>query len=246
MARTPTAVSVLLTAGILAATLVAAPRGGSQPESQPRVVTPGDCDTSKPCPPPSDAIVLFDGTSLEGWTTPDGKGPAPWTVENGVATVNGKGSIISKHKFNDAQIHIEFATPAEVSGDSQGRGNSGVYIQGRYELQILDSFNNPTNPKGSCGAIYSKHAPLVNASRGPGQWQTYDIVFHAAKFDESGKKIANARLTAFHNGVLIQDNIEIDGTTGAAPMKESAEPGFLYLQDHGNPVKFRNIWIRPL
>ncbi len=230
---------------VLTGALLLAAAPATQPDAEPKVVKAPAAANSAPAPAPSDATVLFDGKSLDAWQSTDGK-PAPWTVADGAATVNGKGSIITKAKFGDMQIHLEFATPTDISGESQGRGNSGVYLQGRYELQILDSFNNPTGAKGSCGAIYSKHAPLVNASRGPGEWQTYDIVFHAAKFDAAGKKTANARVTAFHNGVLIQNNAEIDGTTGSSPLKESAEPGFLYLQDHGNPVKFRNIWVRPL
>lgn len=240
MHRTRTIASLVLTVGLTAA--IASSFPSAQPaKQQPRTVKAGAQNSAAP----SDAKVLFDGSNLDAWQTPDGK-PAPWAVADGAATVNGKGSIVTKEKFGDAQIHVEFATPTDISGDSQGRGNSGVYLQGRYELQVLDSYNNPTNPEGSCGAIYSKHPPLVNASRGPGEWQTYDIVFRAAKFDASGKKTANARATVFHNGVLIQDNVEIDGTTGSAPNKESAEPGFIYLQDHGNPVKYRNIWVRPI
>lgn len=216
----------------------------SRPD-EPKVVTPGAND-APPVPPPSDAVVLFDGKTLDNWQTMDKK-PSPWGLADGAMVIRpGGASVITKQTFKDFQLHVEFATPAEPHGDSQERGNSGVYLQGRYELQVLDSFKNPTYPDGQCGAIYKKHAPLVNASREPGKWQTYDIVFRAARYDAAGKKTENARATVLHNGVLIQNNSEIDGTTGVAPLSESAEPGPIYLQDHGNPVKYRNIWIRPL
>ena len=156
---------------------------------------------------------------------------------------------MTKEKFGDAQIHVEFATPSDVSGDSQGRGNSGVYLQGRYELQVLDSYNNPTNAKGSCGAVYSKHAPLVNASRGPGEWQTFDIVFHAARFDASGKKTANARVTVLHNGVVVHNHQEIIGQMAHRihkPFEPHAPQAPLVIQNHDVPVRYRSIWVRKL
>lgn len=196
--------------------------------------------------PPSDAIILFDGQSLAGWVYTNGK-PAEWIVEGDAMTVKpGSGSIVSKEKFSDAQIHLEFATPSEVHGNGQERGNSGMYIQGRYELQILDSFQNETYPNGQCSAIYGQYPPLVNASRGPGEWQTYDVIFRAPKFDAEGNKVAPGTMTVFHNGVLTQDHVELKGVTGGSLSAESAEPGPLMLQDHGNRMRFRNIWYRPL
>lgn len=226
---------------LISGSLFGDPRGSVDREDDPpRVVEPGTSTR-----PPSDAVVLFDGSSLEGWTSVDGS-PARWTVEAGAMVVNGTGSIRSTHMFKDAQIHIEFATPAEVAGEGQGRGNSGVYIQGRYEVQVLDSYGNETYADGQCGAIYGQHAPLVNASRPPGVWQTYDIIFRGARFDASGRKTEPARITVLHNGVVIHDHAEASGPTGASLSRESPEPGPLLLQDHGNPVRFRNVWVREL
>lgn len=209
----------------------------------PRVVDPGPGTTA----PPSDAIVLFDGSSAEQWRRADGMADCPWRIEDGaMVVVPGAGSITSRQAFRDIQLHIEFATPAVVVGDGQGRGNSGVYLMGRYEVQILDSFGNETFPKGQCGAIYNTHPPLVNASRPPGEWQTYDIVFRAPRFDDLGNKVGNASITVLHNGVLIHDSAEVPSPTGAAPNRESPGAGPIYLQDHGNPVRFRNIWVREL
>lgn len=237
----------LLLAGAVVALSFAAATPVDRPDAEPPVITPGGpLADAKPVPPPSDAIVLFDGSSLDAWQTTDNK-PAAWTLADGAMTIApGSGSIITKQKFSDAQIHVEFATPAQPHGESQERGNSGVYLQGRYEVQVLDSFQNQTYPDGQCGAIYKQHAPLVNASLPPGRWQTYDIIFRAARFDDAGNKTANATITVLHNGVLIQDHAEVSGITGSAPFKESAAPGPIYLQDHGNPGRFRNIWIRPL
>lgn len=211
-----------------------------EPTVEPKVVNPG--------PPPSDAIVLFDGKNLSKWKGADG-GAAKWEVKDGVVTVNGTGSISTKEEFGDCQLHVEWAAPAEVKGDGQGRGNSGIYIQGRYEVQVLDSYDNKTYFHGQAGALYKQHAPLVNASRKPGEWQTYDIIFHAPRFDGDDKLVSPARVTLLHNGVLVQDNAELFGTTvnkgepkyEPHPLKQS-----LQLQDHHNPVRFRNIWIRPL
>ncbi|HRJ48900.1 MAG TPA: DUF1080 domain-containing protein, partial [Phycisphaerales bacterium] len=194
-----------------------------------------------------DAIVLFDGTSLEGWTHLDGQ-PARWIPDGhagGAMTCKpGSGSIVTRQVFGDAQIHVEFATPSVVDGEGQGRGNSGVYIQNRYEVQVLDSFENNTYPMGQCGAIYLQHAPLVNACRRPGEWQTYDIVFRAPIFDESGNVTAPGRITVLHNGILIQDHVPITAPTGGGDRGTGDGP--IHLQDHGNTVKFRNIWVRPL
>ncbi len=208
---------------------------------EPRVVTPG-IGTA----PPSDAIVLFSGKNLEKFTKRDGT-PAAWPVKDGVIHVQKGGGIFSKDKLGNAQIHVEFATPSEAVGEGQGRGNSGVYVQGRYEVQVLDSYENKTYPDGQCGAIYGQHPPLVNVSCKPGEWQSYDIVFRAATYDEAGEnKTKDATMTVFHNGVLIQDHATVTARTAASPFAEGAGKGPLYLQDHGNPVRYRNIWYRPL
>jgi hypothetical protein len=207
----------------------------------PRRVAPGPSTAV----PPGDAARLFEPPSLEGWTTRDGK-PAGWTAYSGVVTVKARsGDIVSRETFGDSQIHVEFRTPIE-EGNGQDRGNSGVYIQGRYEVQILDSHGGATYPDGQCGAIYKQHAPLVNACRPQGEWQTYDIIFRAPRFDDSGRKIASARLTVFHNGVLIHDHAEIMGPTGGATGQSEAPTGPILLQDHGHAVEFRNLWVRAL
>lgn len=211
------------------------------PENEPKIVDPGP-----PGGPPSDAIVLFDGTSLSKWKGKTGE--PDWEVKEGAVTV-GKGSITTKEAFGDCQLHVEWATPAEVKGEGQERGNSGVYLQDRYEIQVLDSYANKTYFHGQAGSLYKQYAPLVNASRKPGEWQTYDVVFHAPRFDAAGKLTQKGTLTLFHNGVLIQDHVEILGATShkGAPVYTAhplEQP--LSLQDHGNPVRYRNIWIRRL
>jgi hypothetical protein len=217
------------------------------PTKEPAVVTPG----TTPGAPPSDATVLFDGKDLSQWVSQSAAGgPAPWVVADGVATVKpGSGGIQTKQAFGSCQLHIEFATPSVVEGSSQGRGNSGVFLMNNYELQILDSYQNPTYFHGQAGAIYKQHAPLVNASRKPGEWQVYDVVFHAPKFDADGKLIQRATFTVFHNGVLIQDHVIVMGVTShdKPPYYEAhAAKMPLSLQDHHNPMRFRNIWIREL
>jgi hypothetical protein len=212
---------------------------GGVAEEEPRVVTPG--------PPPSDAVLLFDGSDLSQWQSERGS-KAAWDVKEGVATINGTGSIITKQSFGDCQFHIEWATPAEVKGEGQGRGNSGVIFQGRYELQVLDSYQNKTYFNGQAGALYSQYAPLVNVSRKPGEWQSYDVIFHAPRFDENGKLLKPGTMTVLQNGILVQDHVEIKGPTAHQPTKYEAHPlkQPLVLQDHGNPIRFRNIWIREL
>lgn len=234
-------IGLSLAAGLLGVALSGAqPSNTSQPA--PPVVTPGPAAGAAP----SDAQILFDGAALDQWASTDGT-PVAWRSEGkpGGSMTVGPGSIITRKKFGDCQLHLEFAEPTPATGDGQGRGNSGVYLQGRYEVQVLDSFKNSTYPNGQCGAIYGQHVPLVNACRPPGDWQTYDIVFHAARF-EGDKVKAPARFTVFHNGVLIQDNVEVRGVTGSAPGKEGPDDAPIYLQDHGNPVKYRNIWVREL
>lgn len=206
-------------------------------DAEPRVVAPG--------PPPADAIVLFDGKDLSKWKAENGT-EAKWKVADGAMEVNGTGSIVTRETFGDCQLHVEWAAPAEVKGSDQGRGNSGVYLQGRYEIQVLDSYNNKTYPNGQAGSFYGHAAPLVNASRKPGEWQTYDIIFHAPKTDGDGKTTPGS-FTVLHNGILVQDHTPIPGGSTTAAMFKGVTPkGPLVLQDHGNPVRFRNIWIRPL
>ncbi len=219
-------------------------------EPEPAIVAPGVVSKdAAPTPPPSDAVVLFDGTSLDRFRD-EGNQPARWSIDakpGGAMTIQpGTGGIFSTDTFGDAQVHIEFATPEPAAGEGQDRGNSGVYIQGRYEVQILDSYRNSTYPNGQCGAIYAQHAPLANACRAPGEWQTYDIVFRAARFDDAGVRTERARLTVLHNGVLIHDHALLDGETTAAPRKEGTGDGPIYLQDHGHAVRYRHIWVRRL
>ena len=197
---------------------------------------------------PSDAVVLFDGTDLSKWKHADGSA-AKWKIENGYMEVVPKSGILrTKDEFGDFQLHIEWATPAKVEGNGQGRGNNGVNIFGRYEIQVLDSFNNETYADGQAAAIYGQAPPLVNASRGPGEWQTYDIIFEAPHWD--GNKLAKpAYVTVLHNGAVVHHRREILGTTGhrtAPKYGRPQEKGPIELYEHGNPVRFRNIWIRPL
>ena len=207
-------------------------------EPEPRVIQPG-----KAGEPPSDAIVLFDGKDLSKWQAMNG-GAAQWKLVDGAMEVSG-GSIRTKEEFGDVQLHVEWAAPKEVKGEGQGRGNSGVYLQGKYEIQVLDSYQNKTYPNGQAGAFYNNFPPLVNASRKPGEWQTYDIIFHAPKKGENGQVVPGS-FTVLHNGVLIQDHVPVKGATTAAEISGDSPKGPLVLQDHNNPVRFRNIWIRPL
>jgi hypothetical protein len=210
---------------------------------EPAVVNPGPVGG-----PPSDAIVLFDGKDMSAW---EGNG---WEVKDGVVTVKAaKGSFHknakTKQSFGDCQIHLEWASPEKVSGKGQGRGNSGVYLMGRYEVQILDSYDNKTYYDGQCGAIYKQFPPLVNVCRKPGEWQTYDIIFEAPRFDNVGNLVKPAYVTVLQNGVLIQNHVELQGGTfyDRPPFYEAhSEKAPLILQDHGNPIRFRNIWIREL
>ncbi len=191
--------------------------------------------------PPPGAVVLFDGTSLDNWITRDGR-PAPWPIEDGAMCSRG-GDIGCVETYTDALIHIEFRVPDMPNASGQGKGNSGIFINGRYELQVLDSFGFESPGKGDCGALYSAHAPLVNACTPPGQWQTFDIVFRAARRDDAGNKVENARFTVFQNGVLIHNNVELSGVLPGAIDDREGEPGPLFLQDHGCDVRYRNIWL---
>ncbi len=235
--RATVAVSVVLSLGGTLA-MFAAEWTSGKVWPEPKVVDPG-----APGGHPADAIVLFDGKDMSAFNNAD-----KWEVKNGVVTAGGN-DITSKQEFGDCQIHIEFATPAEVKGKSQGRGNSGVFLADRYEVQILDSYNNPTYFDGQCGAIYKQHPPLANVCRKPGEWQTYDIVFTAPKFDEKGNCLQPAYVTVLQNGVVVQDHFAIEGASSFNhPPDNSAYSGRapLRLQYHHNPVQFRNIWVREI
>jgi hypothetical protein len=212
---------------------------------KPVVVTPGAAVGQAP----SDAIVLLDGRNLDAWTGPNG-GPAKWALRDGyMETAPGAGPLQTKQSFGDVQLHIEWATPSRVEGNGQGRGNSGVIIMGLYEVQVLDSYGNQTYADGQAAAIYGQYPPQVNASRGPGEWQTYDIVFRRPRFGAGGAVRSPARLTVFHNGVLVQDGESLWGSTDwlqYRPYAAHADALPLVLQDHDNPVRYRNIWVRPL
>ncbi|MFK7819868.1 MAG: DUF1080 domain-containing protein [Planctomycetaceae bacterium] len=210
------------------------------------VVNPGK--STLPTGVPSDAIVLFDGKDLSKWRNAQGK-DAGWKIVDGaMESVAGSGYVYSREEFGDCQLHVEWASPATVKGNGQGRGNSGVFLMGDYEVQVLDSFENPTYVDGSAGSIYGQYPPLVNVSRKPGEWQSYDIVFTAPRFEEDGKLKSAARITVLHNGVVIQANSEIIGPTAWIVHEEYKKKtkGPIGLQDHGNPVRYRNIWVRPL
>ena len=191
-------------------------------------------------------VLLGSGEDLAAWQMTDGSAPT-WTMKAGVLQT-GKGVIQTKQEFTDFQLHVEFATPAEVKGDSQGRGNSGVFLLGKFEIQVLDSYRNLTYPDGQAAAMYGQHPPLVNASRRPGEWQTYDIIFTAPRFDAKSALEKPAVVTVLHNGVLVHDAAAFWGPTrhrSVLPYTADMAKGPIALQDHGNPVRYRNIWIRP-
>ncbi len=218
----------------------------------PEVITPGTGSTqSQAGQAPSNTIVLFDGTDLSEWTDTKGD-PTKWIMGDGyMEPVKGSGYIQSKRKFGSCQLHVEFATPSNVKGSGQGRGNSGVFLMDNYEIQVLDSYENSTYPDGQCAALYGRAVPLVNACLKPGEWQSYDIIFHRPVF--SGEKVVKkATFTVVHNGVIVQDHVELEGGTNwrgehAVSEYEPHEDKLpIMLQDHRNPVRFRNIWIREL
>ncbi len=212
------------------------------------VITPGE----KPGDAPSDAIVLYDGKGTDAWLTDKDGGPCKWVIDpkdGAMISTKGSGYVRTKQEFGSIQLHVEFAEPTPPSGDSQGRGNSGVFLMGEYEIQVLDTYNNRTYADGACGAVYGQHPPLVNVCRKPGEWQTYDIVFHAPVFEKDGKVARPAFVTVIQNGVLVQDHFEIWGRTEfkeAIKYHPHAAKMPLKLQDHGNPVRYRNIWVREL
>lgn len=193
--------------------------------------------------PPDGAVILFNGKDVSNWRHRDGQ-PADWPVQDGVMTVGvGKGDILSEETFLDAFIHVEFSVPDMPEATGQAKGNSGVYVQGRYEIQVLDSYGINIPGKGDCGAIYNEFAPLVNACKPALEWQTYDIIFRAARLNEAGEVVENARITVFQNGKVIHNNVILPGPTGGALDHNEGQPGPLLLQDHGNLVRYRNIWL---
>jgi len=217
-------------------------------EPVPEAIIPGKTDDTAP----SDALVLFDGTDLDQWVIPDDNN---WEVKDGVMTIRPTkekrerpSNMGTKEEFGDFQLHIEWKSPAEISGEGQRRGNSGIFLQSRYELQIQDCYQNPTYVNGQAGSIYKQTAPLVNPCRQPGEWQTYEVFYTAPQFDEIGLLLSPAYVTVVHNGVLIQNHTEIKGSIKHVGLPHYGPHGRLPLliQDHGNPVSFRNIWIRDL
>jgi hypothetical protein len=225
--------------------------GHDRTRPSPPLVDPGTGSApEQPGRPPSDAIVLFDGKDLSNWTAMDGSATR-WIVKDGaMECVPGSGYIRTRQCFGDCQLHVEWATPVPAHSQGQGRGNSGVFFGlDRYEIQVLDSYESKTYADGSAGAVYGQYPPLVNASRPSGQWQSYDVVWTAPRFDGEGKLLAKARLTAFHNGVVVQNDVELTGPTSwleRAPYRAHPEKLPISLQDHGNPVRYRNLWVREL
>lgn len=222
----------------------------------PKVVTPGKVTVE----PPSDAIILFDGKNLDQWVlTNDPSKPADWTVKDGVITVNkASGNIQTKQSFTDYQLHLEWKVPENITGSGQARGNSGLFLasigkgDAGYELQIMDSYNNATYVNGMAGSIYKQYIPLANPTRPPGQWQTYDVIWTAPRFNDDGSLKSPARVTVLFNGVVVENNVELKGPTlyiGQPSYKMAHGASPIKLQAHGDksePISFRNIWIRPL
>lgn len=213
-------------------------------EPEPTIVAPGYSYASAP----ADAIVLFSENNLDQWTDKNGN-PAPWIVEGDYFTVKpGSGGIQTRQEFEDFQLHVEWRSPLVIQGEGQGRGNSGIFLQGRYELQVLDSYNNRTYSNGQAASIYKQHIPLVNAMHQTGKWNSYDIIYTAPRFRSNGDLESPAYVTVLHNGVLVQNHVAIKGASVfvGQPSYEAHGPGPILLQDHSNPVSFRNIWIREL
>jgi hypothetical protein len=220
----------------------------------PRIVTPGRADAA----PPSDAIVLFDGNNLDQWISVNDRGPARWTVSDGILTVNkSAGNIETKRSFGSYQLHLEWRIPEGITGTGQARGNSGVFLASTgggdagYEIQVLDSYDNKTYVNGQAASIYKQYPPLVNSMRKPGEWQTYDIIWTAPTFHDDGTVATPAFVTAFQNGVLVQDHVELKGETLyiGTPSYRKHGPAPIKLQAHGDPsppISFRNIWVRDL
>ncbi len=219
----------------------------SMDRPRPPIVNPGP--ERPPAPPPADALVLLDGNDLSAWQSEDGT-PAKWIARGGyVEVAPGAGAIVTRRSFGDVQLHVEWAAPTPPRGEGQERGNSGVFLMTHYEIQVLDSYANVTYADGQAAAVYGQTPPLVNASRPPGQWQTYDVIFHRPRFAPDGSARDSARVTVLHNGVLVQDHTVITGWTvhgRRAHYEPHADRLPLLLQDHGNPVRYRDIWIREL
>lgn len=217
----------------------------SMDRPQPAVVMAGTPVSA----PPSDAIILFDGKNLDAWSGDSGR-KAPWVVKDGyVEVAPGSGSIQTRQAFGDCQLHVEWAEPVPATGEGQERGNSGVYLMGLYEVQVLDSYQNKTYPDGQAGSLFGQYPPLVNSARRPGEWQSYDIIFHGPRFDASGALLSPARVTVLMNGVLVQDNVALTGPTAyqrRPPYVAHPDRLPLALQDHEMRVRYRNIWIRNL
>jgi hypothetical protein len=236
------AVAVLLTQTLSAQ--ITDPKATEVWEPQPRVVTPGEGTR-----PPSDAIVLFDGTNLNAFKSAKDGGNAPWDLADGAMTVKPRsGDIVTKAEFGDVQLHVEFRTPAVVKGEGQGRGNSGIFLQDRYEIQVLDNYENKTYSNGQLGSLYKQSIPLVNPARKPGEWQAYDILYTAPRFNNDGILVTPGRVTVLLNGIVVQLNTEIKGTTEyiGLPKNNPHFKGPIRLQDHGDLVSYRNIWVREL
>ena len=238
-------------AGVLSIALVASAAEPQRPDPASTEVwdpVPAKVDPGDPGTAPSDAVVLFDGSDLSAWQGRDGD--AAWTVEDGAFTVApGSGDIRTRQDFGSVQLHIEWRSPTDIVGESQGRGNSGVFLMERYEVQVLDSYDNATYSNGQAGSIYKQSIPAVNATRAPGEWQSYDIVFMAPRFDAAGNVERPATITVFHNGVLIQNHFELEGPTviiGEPAYEAHSAKLPLSLQDHRNLVSYRNIWVREL
>lgn len=242
---------------LLALVLVAAPAAAQEPgdwkqhaldRPAPRIVTPAPA--GPPLAPPSDAVILFDGGGLGAWQRGDGQGPAGWTLRDGyMEAAPGAGDIRTIAAFGDVQLHLEWMAPAPPRGEGQDRGNSGVFFMERYELQVLDSWRSATYPDGQAAAIYGQFPPLVNAARAPGAWQSYDVIFHRPRFTPDGKLAVPARMTVLHNGVLVHEEAMLFGPTSHQRRDPyTAHPDRLpiKLQDHGSPVRYRNIWVRDL
>ncbi len=247
---------LLATSGLLAGLAAQEIRSGTTPlrwkqhdirRPRPPVVEPaaGPIEAR----PPRDAVVLFDGSNLDAWKSPDG-GPARWKVaDQAMEAVPGAGPIETRRRFGDLQLHLEWATPSPAHGKGQDRGNSGVFLMGQFEIQVLDSYQADTYADGQAGAIYGQYPPLANASRPPGEWQSYDIAFRRPRFDAAGKLLEPARVTVFHNGILVQNNEEPFGPTSWLkwlPYEHAGDRGPIALQDHDHPVRYRNIWLREL
>ncbi len=217
---------------------------------QPKVITPTNLPQISPVAPPSDAIVLFDGDNMDEWEHVKTGEPVQWKLVDGCMEVVRKtGNIHTKKKFGDIQLHVEWAAPTEIEGESQGRGNSGVFLMGLYEIQVLDCYENPTYPDGTTAAVYGQYPPLVNACCKPGEWHVYDILWTAPRFD-GGKIKSPAFVTVIHNGLCVHNHVQLQGPTLHKKTTSYDEPhdatGPVELQDHGNPVRFRNIWVREL